>query len=543
MERLRQILEQIKNFLGGMSRQQRITAVVGGLFILLALAVAFYLTSRPDFVPVFTGLSEQDAGAITTRLKDLNVQIKLDKGGTVIMVPSKEADKIRLQLASEGLPQGGGIGWEFLDKNTFGDTDFTMNKKNLRAMQTELTRTIGQITGVEQVRVHLALPEEKLYLDQKQETTASIMLRLRPGTPLKQDQIRGIVHLVARSVPGLKPENVTVVDTHGTILSAAEEEVRSGAKFSAAQLEIQKKVEKEIQADIQSMLDNVVGYTDTGLRKAIVRVRAELEFDEKKIESQVFESPPLVRSQHKIEENYAGRERPGGVPGTTTNVPGGAQIPGYPLGASGGGSYNKKEETINNELTNKKESIVNAPGTTLKKVRVGVLVDSTLQPGIKERIEKVVTAVAGIDLKRGDTIQVESVPFDYDWMEQEIRSAEKEQKTKEIWEGVGTWVPLTLLAVLLVWGILALWRLTKDVSRERVPDIPIGVPMPEMPPPSMFVPPAPAIEEERAAKQEFIDLLKRKGAQTTVVLEEVEQFVHSKPEVAAELVRSWLTEK
>lgn len=541
-ERFQKILERVRLLIDGMSRQQRITAVVGGLFVVLALAFTIYLTSRPDFVPVFTGLSEQDAGAITTRLKDLGIQFNLGKGGSVILVPSKEADKVKLQLASEGLPQGGGIGWEFLEKSNFGDTEFTMNKKNLRAMQTELARTISQIVGVDNVRVHLALPEEKLFLEQKQNATASIMLHLKPGMGLKQEQIRGIVHLTARSVPGLKPDDVTVVDTHGNILSVAEEESGKGTKLSSTQLEIQKKVEKDLQTDIQSMLDNVIGYTDKGLRKAIVRVRAQLEFDEKKIESQTFESPPVIRSQHKVEETYDGAQRPGGVPGTTTNVPGGTGTPGYPLGTASGSNYQKKDETTNNEISSRKETVATASGTSLKRVQVGVLVDSTLPQSDLTRIEKVVTALA-IDPKRGDTIQVQSVPFDYRWMEQEIQVAEKEQRSKEIWKGVGTWVPLALLGVLILWGAMALIRVTAEIAKEKAKSASIPVEMPLVISPPTPLTPEEEYAEERSAKQELIDSLKKKGVQTSVILEEAEQLVHSKPEIAAELLRSWLAEK
>ena len=544
-ERLRQLLEKLKSLIDGMSQKQRITAVVGGLFILLALGATFYITSRPDFVPVFTDLSEQDAAAITAKLKEMEIQFKLGKGGAVVMVPSRDADRAKLQLASEGLPQGGGIGWEFLEKNNFGDTEFSMNKKNLRAMQTELSRTIKQIIGIEQVRVHLALPEEKLFLDQKQDATASIMLHLHSGMILKNEQIRGIVHLVARSVPGLKPGNVTVVDTHGNILSHEENEVEGGGKLSATQLDIQKKVEKEIQVDVQSLLDNVVGYTTRGLRKAIVRVRAQIEFDEKKIESQTFEAPSHVRSKHEIKETYTGAPRQGGAPGTATNVPGGAGTPGYPLGVASGGNYNKEETTVNNELSSKKEVVTTAPGTSIKRLQVGVLVDSTLPQDDLRRIEKVVAEAAGVNATRGDTIQVQSVPFDYSWMEQEIQTAEREQNWKKTKELVWAWLPLVLLGIVLIWGATALMRVTEDIRREKAREKAAKAAL-EIP---AFIPPPPPLSheeefaEERAAKQELIDILKKKGAQTSVVLDEVEQLVHSKPEIAAELIRSWLVEK
>lgn len=547
-EYLRQLLEKIKSIVDGMSRQQRTTAVLGGLFILLAIGATFYITSRPDFVPVFTNLSEQDAAAITAKLKEMEIPYKLGKGGAIVMVPSRDADRAKLQLASEGLPQGGGIGWEFLEKNNFGDTEFSMNKKNLRAMQTELSRTIKQVVGIEQVRVHLALPEEKLFLEQKQDATASIMLHLRTGMSLKNEQVRGIVHLVARSVPGLKPGNITVVDTHGNILSQEEDGTNGIGKLSATQLDIQKKIEKEIQVDVQSLLDNVVGYTDKGLRKAIVRVRAQLEFDERKIESQTFESPPHLRSKHEVKETYNGAARQGGVPGTATNIPGGAGAPGYPLGVNNGGNYNKEETTINNELSNKKEVVVTAPGTSIKRLQVGVLVDSTLPQDDLGRIEKVVAEAAGVDAKRGDTIQVQSVPFDYRWMEKDIEAAEQEQKTKELVKNVWTWVPLLLLGILLMWGAAALMRVTEEIRREKARETAAIAAKAALEVPSILPPPPPLspeqeFMEERAAKQELIDILKKKGAQTSVVLEEVEQLVHSKPEVAAELVRSWLTEK
>lgn len=418
------------SFMSRMSRGQKIAAGAGG--VLIIVAVALLLLNRapgPRFVPLYTSLSTQDAAAIVSKLKETKIPYQLDDGGATIRVPDKDVYDLRLSLAEQGLPQGGGVGFEIFDRTSFGVTEFTQKVNYLRALQGELARTIAEMSEVDQARVHLVIPEQRLYEEKQQDATASVLLKLVPGATLTRRQVQGIVRLVASSVEGLKPENVTVLDIHGNILSnTGTGEDLALAALTTTQLEAKKAIEKDMESRLQSMLDRVLGPM-----KAVARVNADINFDKQESSSEIYEPGPngqgIVRNSKKSEETVKiTGGAAGAVPGVTSNVPTGGLggIPTYQaVGPVGSEDRRKTEEITNYEITKRVEHTVKAP-VELRKLSVAVMVDSSLQPAQVDAVRQAIAAAAGIDPARGDSLTVASVPFDTSWLDQERKAMELE---------------------------------------------------------------------------------------------------------------------
>jgi flagellar M-ring protein FliF len=271
---------------------------------LLALIIG---TSHNQYEVLYSRLDQKDAGDVVTELKKENVPYRVSSKDNLIMilVPSEKVYDTRLTLAGQGLPKGNGVGYEIFDEPKWGSTDFTQKVNYKRALEGELQRTIGSLQEIESARVNIVIPEPELFTEQEKPTTASVVLELKTDASLKRDQVRGIVHLVAASVEGLKPEDVNVVDNRGNILSGfiAEEQQENNpdavdtdtltqqAKLTLHDMEVQQSYEKDLEHKITDMLNKVLG----GNSRFAVSVSAELNFDKTENDSETFE--PVVDGQ------------------------------------------------------------------------------------------------------------------------------------------------------------------------------------------------------------------------------------------------------
>src|SRR6185295_1164801 len=218
--RVQQLWSQLAAFFLSLPPARRAAIGTVGVVSLAGVLGLAWWVQRPLMRPLFTNLSQEDAGAIVTSLRAEKVPFELDDGGRAVLVPAERLYELRLSLAGRGLPAGGGVGFEIFDKQTLGQTDFLQRLNYQRALQGELGRTIGQLGGVESARVHLALPERSLFVAQDRRPSASVVVKLAQGRSLSRAQIDGIVHLVAASVEGMAAESVTVVDEGGRILTS-----------------------------------------------------------------------------------------------------------------------------------------------------------------------------------------------------------------------------------------------------------------------------------------------------------------------------------
>ena len=396
--------------------------------ILLALAgsiaglVAVTLwTQQPDMQVLFANLAVDDASGIIDKLKDAKVPYETTNGGTTILVPNAQVHDLRLEMAGQGLPHGGGVGYEIFDRTTMGMSDFVQKLNYRRALQGELARTIAQMPEVERARVHLAIPERRLFATEQDRARASVVVSLRSSQTLSKAQIQGVVHLVSSSVEGLQARDVTVVDGHGNLLSNTSSDESAG--LSGTQMEFQRTLEKDIENRIQTMLERIVG-----VNKAVVRVSSMLDF--RKIETTEERYDPngqVVRSEQRGQEKSSGvNGTSGGVPGVESNVPGGTEGEG---GQTSSNNNQTKNETVNYEISRTVSRIVEPTGT-IKKLSVAVLVDGIYEGGKAgeagadqpkkyvprseeeiKRIEEIVKKAMGYSTERQDQVEVVNIQF------------------------------------------------------------------------------------------------------------------------------------
>jgi flagellar M-ring protein FliF len=512
--------EQSLRLWQNLGKKRRYMIIGAAVFVFVGiLSWSYWWGAKPDLVPLFTNMEAEAAGEVAAKLKEMKVNFEPQETnkGMAILVPSKDVYRIRMDLASQGLPRGN-KGFEIFDQNKFGTTEF-QNKVNLvQALQGELTRTIEQMAEVEKARVHIVMPEDSLYKKNEKPATASIMLKLRYNAQLSQEQVKGIVNLAAHSIQGLKAENITVVDSKARVLNEETDQAALAGSKTMTQLEMTKKVQDDLQKNLQSLLEQVLG---SG--KAAARVNVELNFDQRTTDKQVYEpvvdDKGIVRSSQDVSENYKGTtQAPGGVPGTTTN------IPGYVTNSNNQSNYEKKEAIRNYEINETKEKVVAAPGS-IKRLTVAVLVDSSFNKTQQDSIAKTVSSAIGVNTTRGDTVSVEAISFNTEMLDKQ--KAEEADYVRQ--QNLALWskIILALLLVAIPIGYFVYSRRKKKQMEEEMAAAAATAAFE-----NDFLPAAD--EEEELSPEQVEELSKR---------EAVENMAKTQPEDVAQLIRTWLAEE
>src|SRR5947209_15872572 len=365
--RLERLWTQLAAFFLAQPPARRIAIGTVGLVSMAAVLGLAWWAQRPLYRPLFTNLAERDASAIVQALKAEKVPFELEDGGRAVLVPAERQYEMRLALASRGLPEGGGVGFEIFDKQTLGQTDFLQRLNYQRALQGELGRTISRLGGVESARVHLALPERSLFVGEDRRPSASVMVKLAPGRALSAAKIDGIVHLVAASVEGLAADGVTVVDESGRMLTT---DRRGGETVGASStaLEMQASIERQLAERVESMLAAVVGRD-----KAVARVAATLEAARVERTEETYDPErTALRTQRTTRGQTTGARTGGGAPGVPsklTNDPAATTEPEGPR-------TERRDESQSYEVS-KVVSHTVAPAGVVKQLSVAVLIDGT----------------------------------------------------------------------------------------------------------------------------------------------------------------------
>ncbi|HAO93678.1 MAG: flagellar M-ring protein FliF [Deltaproteobacteria bacterium GWC2_56_8] len=419
------MINRINDLVKSLGKTTALLIGVGAL-VVSAMIIFLLFNKGPEYNVLYSHLSPEDSGAVIEKLKEMKVAYAVN--GTTISVPTDKVHETRMELAGEGLPQGGGVGFEIFDKTSFGVTDFVQKVNYKRALQGELARTISQIKEVEAARVHLALPEKGVFLDEQKKARASIILKLKPGKTLSQGQVSAIVHLAANSFDNLRPEDVAVVDTTGKMWTKGSEE-ESAMHLSASELEYKRSLERDLETRVQTMIEKAVGPN-----KVVARVSAEV--DNKRIERTEETYNPdgqVVRSEHRNKENSVGGVAALGVPGVLSNLPEAAQ--GQARAEGSPAQSNRSDEVINYEIS-KVTSHVIEPVGTVKRLTVAVLVDGNYEVAkdaagketrkynarTDDEIAKftdMIKGAVGFSQDRGDSISVVSTPFESEFTEVE----------------------------------------------------------------------------------------------------------------------------
>jgi flagellar M-ring protein FliF len=330
-------LARLQEAFARLDNRQKITLAVA-LAAIVALLAAVYLWSRePAYKVLFANLSERDGGAIIAALDQAAVPYRFSEGGSAILVPSQNVHEIRLRLASQGLPRGGSVGFELMESQKFGTSQFIEQVNYQRALEGELARTIESIATVQSARVHLAIPKPSVFVREAQKPTASVLIHLFPGRFLEPEQVAGISHLVASSVPQLPLTNVNVIDQSGNLLSRLKDTLREEG-LDPGQLKYMHEVEEGVAKRIREILRPVVGEGNFQ-----VQVAADLDFSHTEQTAEIYRpngNPPeaSVRSQQTLESANLDRPPQGGIPGALTNqppVPATAPITQPPVPAEG----------------------------------------------------------------------------------------------------------------------------------------------------------------------------------------------------------------
>ncbi|HZM43835.1 MAG TPA: flagellar basal-body MS-ring/collar protein FliF [Burkholderiales bacterium] len=415
--------------------------IVTGAAAIAVLAAAFMWSQTPDYRVLYGNLSDRDGGAVIASLQQMNVPYKFADGGGALLVPANQVHEMRLRLAGQGLPKGGPAGFELMENQKFGTSQFAEQVNYQRGLEGELARSIQALAAVQGARVHLALAKSTAFMREQPKASASVLLNLHPGRRLDDTQVSAVVHLVSNSVPGLSAKNVTVVDQNGSLLSA--ETARSGrGALDPGQLRYRQEVEQGYISRIEAILAPLAGPNNVR-----AQVTADLDFSESEHAEETYKpnqntQEAAVRSQQISEAGTgAAGTGAGGVPGALTNqppVPATAPITGAAPGAAApsaaapsaaapaaaAASANaRKDSTINYEVDKTIKHTKQEVGR-VKRLAVAVVVNHKSRTDAKgkvtqvalsaaevEKLTTLVKEVVGYSKERGDTVSVMNSAF------------------------------------------------------------------------------------------------------------------------------------
>ena len=438
-------LGSARNFLGNMSSQQKMGLILAFSTIIALVAGGWMWNQAPDYKVLFSNVSDRDGGAIIASLQKMNVPYKFADGGGAILVPANAVHDARLKLASEGLPKGGLVGFELMENQKFGTSQFLEQVNFQRALEGELARSIQAVAAVSSARVHLAMAKQSVFMREQQKPSASVMVNLYAGRSLDPQQVNAIVHLLSSSVPNLPLKNVTVVDQHGSLLSKTDES-NPGTGLDPNQLKYLQALEQSYVKRIEAILTPIVG-----LENVRAQVAADVDFAHSERMDEIYKpnQDPVnstVRSQQTSESTTSGHGE-GGVPGALSNQPpppatapiatAQAAPPNQPGGLPGSTSgaadatqtvkpapTNMRKDATTNYEIDKTIQHVRKPVGGIKRLSVAVVVNHrrvTDEKGVvstqplseaeKTQITDLVKEAMGFSRERGDSLNVVNSAF------------------------------------------------------------------------------------------------------------------------------------
>lgn len=571
MANIAETTKQISELGSRFSLSQKLSLGIAALLVFSLIGYAVMSVNTPDWRPLFSGLSADDAGRIATKLKDQKVPYKVSDDSGTIYAPSDKVNDLRIQLASEGLPESSRVGFELFDQTNFGATEFSEQVKFQRALEGELERTIASLSEVERVRVHIAMPRESFFRDREEKAKASVTLKLKSNQRLSEQSIAGVVHLVASSVQGLSPDQVSIVDTQGRMLARSGEQ-DGELKLTATQIELRESMEKQLSNRLVALLEPVVG-----AGKVRVGVAAEMNFARnEKLEEKYDPQSNAIRSAQTLEERESKDARNlSGNPaaGTKANQPQAPQPPdpkapqstSDPLAMPG---HVKTSQTTNYEVTRTTTRTVD-PAGDIRRLSVSVIVDNSAKlegegdgahaVSVKrsaeemEKIRQAVLGAIGIDEKRGDQLVVQNIAFDAGLEEPPappptlIRRVVQDPDTIRTALRYVVPILLVLLAYFLIARPVLKWLTKKPAhdararSAARLPETQLQA-LPPATEKGLKSAEAPRTVQELESELHLDSIESAPVTKADIIKVRLREKSQKEPELMAQMVRAWLHE-
>ena len=534
-----------------LDRTQRLRLGLGVVLLVAAAIAAVVMGRQQDYRVLFSNLSDKDGGAIIAQLSQMNVPYRHTEGGGAIMVPSDRVHDVRLRLASQGLPKGTVSGFELMEGNRFGVTQFQERLNFQRGLEGELTRTIQSLSSVQSARVHLALPQQNGFFREQQKPSASVLVSLYPGRVLDRAQLAGIVHLVASSVPEMPPTAVSVLDDTGKLLSQSPEP-GSGNAVDAQQMQYVQQIEQQYTRRIMEILEPVVGRNNI---KA--QVTAELDFSQTDSTQEQYrpnQAPEAsaIRSQQVLEtkENASGSSTGVGVAGAVANqppAPSAAPINGAnpaPQAAGqqqGTDSGNSKRESTTNYEVDKTVRVTRGNNWAIKRVNAAVVINYQSVTDNKGKVENkplsaeqleqmtaLVRETVGYNKDRGDSVNLMNAPFQPATVVADDTPLWKQPETVELARNLAWPLGMSLFAAMVLLGLVrpALKALGQP---KAIPMAGAQLDAVEADTPERPALPAPAKQDQQAV-----------ATPEQLRLEEARALARSNPVAVANIVKNWV---
>ncbi len=533
-----------------LDRTQRLRLGLGVVLLVAAAIAAVVMGRQQDYRVLFSNLSDKDGGAIIAQLSQMNVPYRHTEGGGAIMVPSDRVHDVRLRLASQGLPKGTVSGFELMEGNRFGVTQFQERLNFQRGLEGELTRTIQSLSSVQSARVHLALPQQNGFFREQQKPSASVLVSLYPGRVLDRAQLAGIVHLVASSVPEMPPTAVSVLDDTGKLLSQSPEP-GSGNAVDAQQMQYVQQIEQQYTRRIMEILEPVVGRNNI---KA--QVTAELDFSQTDSTQEQYrpnQAPEAsaIRSQQVLEtKESASGTTAVGVAGAVANQPpapsaapiNGAnpapQAAGQQQGTDSGSS--KRESTTNYEV-DKTVRVTRGNNWAIKRVNAAVVINYQSVTDNKGKVENkplsaeqleqmtaLVRETVGYNKDRGDSVNLMNAPFQPATVVADDTPLWKQPETVELARNLAWPLGMSLFAAMVLLGLVrpALKALGQP---KAIPMAGAQLDAVEADTPERPALPAPAKQDQQAV-----------ATPEQLRLEEARALARSNPVAVANIVKNWV---
>jgi flagellar M-ring protein FliF len=520
-------LAKVRGTLATISLGQKV--VIGLLVAALALGgfVFYRWITTPTMAPLFSNLASTDASAIVDELNAGGVAYELADGGGTILVANEAVYDLRLQMSGKGLPAGADTGYALLDEQSITTSEFQQQTQYKRAVEGELAKTLESLDGVQQASVTVALPEEEVFASDEAEPTAAVLLDLAPGSQLSGEQIQSVTNLVSSSIEGMAPEQVTVSDSTGQLLSAAGQGVTSASGDARSQMETD--YETRLAANAQSILDAFLGRGN-----ARVSVRADLDMSQRDSTATTHgytQGTPPTSEQRQVEEYTGAGANPGGVLGPE-NTADAAD------GAGGQADYRTESTTANNAVDETVTNTVSAPGE-LNRLTVAVVLNDTVAGTLNQaQIEDLVGNAVGLDAARGDDISLASLAFDTsaaDAAAAAMTAAREAEQQAQMWSLVKTGgIALGIALLVLVVWLRSRRREDDEEDDDEEYDVDDGL--------------LAELERLRVASSRddtaVLDnrALELEAAERQRVRGEIASMVSERPDEVAQMLRGWLSD-